>query len=108
RSMAHITGGGFYDNLPRVLPGSVSAHIRFGSWPVAPVFQWLKSQGKLSWPEMLQIFNTGIGFILITKKDAVNDIMDRLSAMDMPGYVIGEIKPRLGDQEQVQVHFPED
>ena len=107
RSMAHITGGGFYDNLPRVLPASVTAHIRFGSWPVQPVFLWLKNQGQLSWPEMLQIFNTGIGYVLVVKRDAVNDVMDRLAAMDMPGYVIGEIKPRVEDQEQVQVHFPE-
>ena len=107
RGMAHITGGGFYDNLPRVLPKTVAAHVNFGSWPVAPVFQWLKKQGELSWPEMLQIFNTGIGFVLIAKKDATNDIMDRLAAMDTPGYVIGEIHPRKDDQEQVQVHFPE-
>ncbi|MHC1700256.1 MAG: phosphoribosylformylglycinamidine cyclo-ligase [Humidesulfovibrio sp.] len=107
KGMAHITGGGFYDNLPRVLPKTVTAHVRFGSWPVAPVFLWLKNQGQLSWPEMLQIFNTGIGYVLIVKKAAVNDVMDRLSAMDTPGYVIGEIKPRLDDQEQVQVHFPE-
>jgi len=107
KGMCHITGGGFYDNLPRVLPSSVSAHVRFGSWPVPPVFNWLKDQGKLSWPEMLQIFNTGIGYALIVKKDAVDDVMDRLQAMDTPAFVIGEIAPRVGDEEQVQVIFPE-
>jgi phosphoribosylformylglycinamidine cyclo-ligase len=105
KGMAHITGGGFYDNLPRVLPKTVTAHVRFGSWPVAPVFQWIKAQGNLSWPEMLQIFNTGIGYVIVVKKNSANDVMDRLSAMDVPGFVIGEIKPRVGDQEQVQVHF---
>jgi phosphoribosylformylglycinamidine cyclo-ligase len=105
RGMAHITGGGFYDNLPRVLPKTVAAHVNFGSWPVAPVFQWLKAEGKLSWPEMLQIFNTGIGYVLIVRKDAAQDVMDRLSAMDVPGFVIGEIRPRVDEQEQVQVHF---
>ncbi len=107
KGMAHITGGGFYDNLPRVLPKTVAAHVRFGSWPVQPVFQWLKDEGGLSWPEMLQIFNTGIGYVLIAKKDTAEDIMNRLTAMDVPGYVIGEIKARVDDQEQVQVHFPE-
>ncbi len=107
KGMCHITGGGFYDNLPRVLPKGVAAHIRFGSWPVGPVFQWLKTQGRLSWPEMLQIFNTGIGYVLVVKKDAVNDVMDRLAAMDTPSYVIGEVNPRVGDEEQVQVIFPE-
>jgi phosphoribosylformylglycinamidine cyclo-ligase len=106
KGMAHITGGGFYDNLPRVLPKGVTAHLRFGSWPVQPVFQWLKSQGNLSWPEMLQIFNTGIGYVLIVQKEAAQDTIDRLAGMDTPAYIIGEIKPRVGDQEQVQVHFP--
>jgi phosphoribosylformylglycinamidine cyclo-ligase len=108
RGMSHITGGGFYDNLPRVLPKTVTAHVNFGSWPVAPVFQWLKDQGRLSWPEMLQVFNTGIGFVLIVRKDAAQDVMDRLSAMDTPGFVIGEVRTRLEDEtEQVQVHFPD-
>jgi phosphoribosylformylglycinamidine cyclo-ligase len=106
KGMAHITGGGFYDNLPRVLPKAVTAHIRFGSWPITPVFLWLKNQGQLSWPEMLQIFNTGIGFVLIAKKDVAQDVMDRLAGMEVPGYVIGEIKSRVDEQEQVQVHFP--
>jgi len=108
KGMAHITGGGFYDNLPRVLPAAVTAHIRFGSWPVAPVFQWLKSQGNLSWPEMLQIFNTGIGYIIIAKKDTAEDVLNRLSAMEVPAFAIGEIKPRVDDQEQVQVLFAEE
>ncbi len=107
RGLAHITGGGFYDNLPRVLPKAVTAHLRFGSWPITPVFLWLKNQGGLSWPEMLQIFNTGIGYVLIAKKDVAEDVMNRLSGMDVQGYVIGEIKTRVEDQEQVQVHFPE-
>jgi phosphoribosylformylglycinamidine cyclo-ligase len=107
KGMAHITGGGFYDNLPRVLPNTVAAHVRFGSWPVQPVFQWLKEQGKLSWPEMLQIFNTGIGYVIVARKDSVDDIMDRLGAMSVPAYVIGEIKARVDNQEQVQVQFPE-
>jgi phosphoribosylformylglycinamidine cyclo-ligase len=105
RGMAHITGGGFYDNLPRVLPKTVAAHVNFGSWPVPPVFQWLKEQGGLSWPEMLQIFNTGIGYALIVRKDAAQDVMDRLSGMDTSGFVLGDIRPRVDDQEQVQVHF---
>ncbi len=108
KGMAHITGGGFYDNLPRVLPSGVTAHIRFGSWPVAPVFQWLKRQGNLSWPEMLQIFNTGIGYVIIARKETAEDVMNRLVAMEVPAFVIGEIKPRVGDQEQVQVSFPEE
>jgi len=56
---------------------------------------------------MLQIFNTGIGYVIIAKKSVAEDVMDRLAGMDVAGYVIGEIKTRVEDQEQVQVHFPE-
>ena len=61
--MVHITGGGFYDNVNRILPRGVAARFRFGSWPVPPVFDWLREQGNLTWPEMLQIFNCGVGFM---------------------------------------------
>ncbi|HIV65060.1 MAG TPA: phosphoribosylformylglycinamidine cyclo-ligase, partial [Candidatus Mailhella excrementigallinarum] len=63
KGMVHVTGGGFYDNIPRVLPQNVCARIDFGVWDMPPVFEWLKEQGRLSWPEMLQIFNCGIGYI---------------------------------------------
>ena len=64
KGMVHITGGGFYDNIPRVLPNSVTADIKFASWDVQPVFHWLREEGGLTWPEMLQIFNCGIGYVL--------------------------------------------
>lgn len=108
KGMVHVTGGGFYDNLPRVLPSTVQANITFGSWDIAPVFQWLKEQGNLSWPEMLQIFNTGIGYVLIVSQDIQEDVMARLEALNQPAWVIGSIERRAGeDAEQVQVVFPD-
>ncbi len=79
KGMVHVTGGGFYDNLPRILPDQVTANIDFGSWEVLPVFNWMKEQGNLSWPEMLQIFNCGIGYIMIVKKDKEEDVINRLN-----------------------------
>ncbi len=103
--MVHVTGGGFYDNLPRVLPNQVTANINFGSWDVLPVFNWMKEQGNLSWPEMLQIFNCGVGYIMIVKKDREEDVLNRLNAMNINSWKIGETIARDGDSEQVNVNF---
>ncbi|SMF16875.1 phosphoribosylformylglycinamidine cyclo-ligase [Desulfovibrio gilichinskyi] len=105
KGMVHVTGGGFYDNLPRILPDQVTANIDFGSWEVLPVFNWMKEQGNLSWPEMLQIFNCGIGYIMIVKKDKEEDVINRLNGMDIKSWKIGEIVAREDDSEQVTVNF---
>ncbi len=105
KGMIHVTGGGFYDNLPRVLPNQVTAEINFGSWDVLPVFNWMKEQGNLSWPEMLQIFNCGVGYIMIVKKDREEDVLNRLRGMNINSWKIGETIARDGDSEQVNVNF---
>ncbi len=105
KGMVHVTGGGFYDNVPRILPKQVTAEINFNSWEVSPVFNWLKEQGELSWPEMLQIFNTGIGYILVVSKDNEEDVLNRLAGMKLNSWKIGEITARDGDSEQVKVNF---
>ncbi|UJX41088.1 phosphoribosylformylglycinamidine cyclo-ligase [Desulfovibrio sp. JY] len=108
KGMAHITGGGFYDNLNRVLPHGVAAHIRFGSWDVPPVFDWLREQGHMGWPEMLQIFNCGIGYMLVVAPEVAPDVMQRLKALHEYARIIGRIEIRGGDEaEQVVVEFPD-
>lgn len=94
KGMAHITGGGFYDNIPRMLPVSVCAEINFGSWQIPPVFSWLKNEGKLSWPEMLQIFNCGIGFVLTVPKEKTEETVNRVQAFNLPCWRIGTITRR--------------
>jgi len=107
KGMVHVTGGGFYDNIPRVLPDDVTAAIEFGSWDMLPIFDWLKNQGGLSWPEMLQIFNCGIGYILILDADSADKAMEILDAReDVDAYRIGEIVERKGAGEQVEISFP--
>ncbi|MCK9239782.1 phosphoribosylformylglycinamidine cyclo-ligase [Desulfocurvus sp.] len=108
RGMCHVTGGGFYDNIPRVLPRGVAAHIDFGAWDIPPVFRWLREAGSMTWPEMLQIFNCGIGYILIVPEDAALDVVSRAEGMQERAWVIGTVE-RMGkdDAEQVVVHFPE-
>lgn len=106
KGMVHVTGGGFYDNIPRALPNSVVAEVRFASWSVPPVFHWLREAGNLSWQEMLQIFNCGIGYILITPSQVAEEIMSRLSAMHEGAWIIGTVERRQDkDQEQVKIIF---
>ncbi|MEF2231568.1 MAG: phosphoribosylformylglycinamidine cyclo-ligase [Pseudodesulfovibrio sp.] len=107
KGMVHVTGGGFYDNIPRVLPETVAASVQFGTWPMLPVFDWVRTQGDLSWPEMLQIFNCGIGYILIVKPEAAEAALDYLDGRDdVDAYRIGEIIQRKPGGEQVEIVFP--
>jgi phosphoribosylformylglycinamidine cyclo-ligase len=92
KGMANITGGGFYENIPRTLSNQVAAHIDFNAWPKTPLFNWLKDTGNLSWPEMLQIFNCGIGYILIVPEKEAGDVVARLAAMHREAWIIGSIK----------------
>lgn len=103
RGIVHITGGGFYDNLPRILPRGVRARVDFKSWPRAPVFQWLKEIGQLSWPEMLQVFNCGLGMVLIVSRDVHEDVLLRLQGLKEQAWVIGEILARKKDQHPVDI-----
>lgn len=106
KGMVHVTGGGFYDNIPRVLPNSVQAKINFGSWEMSAVFNWLKEQGKLTWPEMLQIFNSGIGYVLVVKEENVEDVLSLAKGMGQNAWEIGTIEKReSADSEQVVVTF---
>jgi phosphoribosylformylglycinamidine cyclo-ligase len=105
KGMAHITGGGFYDNIPRILPASVQAVINFESWEIPPVFHWLKQEGGLAWQEMLQIFNCGIGYVLVVPAENAEDIVLRINAMDIPAWLLGNIAQRKDDEEQVQIVF---
>src|SRR5205823_6138577 len=66
RAIAHITGGGMPGNLPRVLPDTVSIEVDWGAWPVPPIFSLLQDLGRLEMPEMLRVFNMGVGLLFIT------------------------------------------
>ncbi len=106
KGMVHITGGGFYDNIPRVLPSQVQANINFGTWDSLPVFDWIKNEGDMTWEEMLQIFNCGVGFVLIVDKESASEILGRFSAMNEKIWQIGTIEKRKSaTSEQVLISF---
>jgi phosphoribosylformylglycinamidine cyclo-ligase len=95
--IAHITGGGFPGNVPRVLPKGVQARIDPALWPRPPIFGWLQKRGGIAEDEMLRVFNCGIGMVLIVPSEEANDILDRIHALGERAYRIGQIEVRSPD-----------
>ena len=92
KGLAHITGGGLTDNLPRVLPPGAAARVRRGSWPVPPVFRWLQGAGDVPEDEMYRTFNMGVGMVVVLPSDALPAAQAALAAAGETGaVVIGEI-----------------
>lgn len=93
-AMAHITGGGLTENLPRVLPENLAAQIDTSSWTLPEVFQWLQKGGNIETLEMYRTFNCGVGFILVIPADKAEQAMSELSASGETVWKIGEIIER--------------
>ncbi len=91
KGMVHITGGGFYENIPRVLPDGCGAMVDTESWPKPPVFALLQHWGNVAWTEMYRTFNMGIGMILVVSPSDVKEIQDDLSARAEAAFVIGQV-----------------
>jgi phosphoribosylformylglycinamidine cyclo-ligase len=90
-AMAHITGGGITDNLPRVLPKGTAAVIEMGSWTVPPVFEHLQKLGNLPQAEMMRTFNMGIGMVLVVPPKKFAKVQGVLDRAGEKGYTIGRI-----------------
>jgi phosphoribosylformylglycinamidine cyclo-ligase len=89
--MAHITGGGLPENLPRSLGKDQSVHLNPGSWSVPPIFSWLAQQGDLSVETLYDTFNMGIGFVLIVPPSVAEEITTFLKKQQINAYDIGEV-----------------
>jgi phosphoribosylformylglycinamidine cyclo-ligase len=100
--MVHNTGGGFYDNIPRVLPNGCRAMIHKNSFLVPPVFPYLAANGGIPDTEMYRTFNMGIGFMVIVEEKDVNDIMLQFSALGETPYLIGEVQTEAEDKARVE------
>ena len=100
--MAHITGGGFAENIPRAMPGGTRAVIERGSWPVPKIFGLIKSGGRVKEAEMLRTFNCGIGFVLIVRKGLAGGVLKRLKSLRVRAYNIGTVGVRGGRQSPVE------
>lgn len=93
-AMAHITGGGLTENLPRVLPEHLAAQINTNSWDLPEVFEWLKTQGNIDSQEMYRTFNCGVGFVLAIPAEYAQQAMNELSTTGEKVWKIGEIIER--------------
>jgi phosphoribosylformylglycinamidine cyclo-ligase len=90
-ALAHITGGGLTDNVPRVLPTGLDAHIKLGSWPILPIFRLLHEKGQIAPDEMLRVFNMGIGMVMIIAPDQVDVVVRHFGHIGQKYYFIGNI-----------------
>jgi phosphoribosylformylglycinamidine cyclo-ligase len=91
RGMAHITGGGFYDNIPRILPADCSVTIERRNWPIPPIFTLIQERGNVPEPEMYRTFNMGIGFVLIVAPEQAPLLAHRLNSVGESAYILGSV-----------------
>ena len=98
-ALAHITGGGLTENLPRVLPTGTSAAIDLTAWEFPEIFRWLQENGKVSLPDMLTTFNCGIGMIVCVAAEDQQATLETLSRLGETAFVIGELVASEGKPE---------
>jgi phosphoribosylformylglycinamidine cyclo-ligase len=91
KGMAHITGGGFIENVPRMLPEGLGADIREGQWPILPIFQMLEARGKLERLDMYNIFNMGIGMMIVVDKNTAPSLIAHFNEQGEQAYDLGVV-----------------
>lgn len=102
KAMAHITGGGMVENIPRVLPKGCEVVIKRGTWEIPAVFDVIRQRGRIREQEMLRVFNNGIGMILIVSEESVDGLVEELSKVGEKAFVIGEVR---ATEDQPRVVF---
>jgi phosphoribosylformylglycinamidine cyclo-ligase len=102
KALSHITGGGLSENLPRVLPPTVSATIDLTSWQAPAVFGWLAKAGRLSDAEMLRTFNCGIGMVAVVAKDGADALVRLMQEWGESPVIIGEVTPPGGEKSSAK------
>jgi phosphoribosylformylglycinamidine cyclo-ligase len=91
KGLAHITGGGLTDNIPRILPEGTSVRINKGSWPVLPIYELMRSIGNVSDSEMYRTFNMGVGMVIVCSTDNRDTIKSHFESSGERCYEIGEV-----------------
>ena len=103
KGMAHITGGGLLENVPRVLPESTVAELEKAAWPRPKLFDWMQAEGNVAENEMHRVFNCGIGLVIVVTAADADAAMAELKAQGETVYRIGKIRARQGDEAQTLV-----
>jgi phosphoribosylformylglycinamidine cyclo-ligase len=96
KGLAHITGGGFIDNIPRVLPRNCDVVARKGTWEMPPIFQIIRAKGGVEEAELYQVFNMGIGMVAVVAGDRADAVLRFLRAQKQTAWPIGEVVPGTG------------
>ncbi len=97
KGIAHITGGGITDNVPRILPAELHAEIETNSWQPGPVFDWLAVTGRIVPEEMRRTFNCGVGMVIVVGEHDVDTAIDTLQAAGETAWDIGSIVAGTGE-----------
>jgi len=97
RAIAHITGGGFVDNIPRTLPSSCDVVIRKGSWDMLPIFQLIRDRGQVDEAELYQVFNMGIGMTLTVAPESVDAVLAAIAKAKHQAWLVGEVVKGTGE-----------
>jgi phosphoribosylformylglycinamidine cyclo-ligase len=100
--IAHITGGGLIDNVPRMLPKPCKAIINGKGWSIPPIFSYLQKAGQISDREMLRTFNNGLGLVIVVSEEESSEVLLRLKAMGETAYHIGSVESRDDSEEAIQ------
>ena len=103
KGLAHITGGGLVDNVPRILPERLAARIERAAWPMPPLFQWLKERGNVADAELYRVFNCGIGMVVVVRASDAGRALKALKAAGETAWPIGRIERRRGNAPQVAI-----
>ena len=103
KGMAHITGGGLLENVPRVLPENTVAELEKAAWPRPKLFDWMQAEGNVAENEMHRVFNCGIGLVVVVAAADAEAAMAELKAQGEAVYRIGKIRARQGDEAQTLV-----
>ena len=103
KGLAHITGGGLTENIPRVLPESTCARIEKSRWPAPAIFHWLQKHGHIADDEMHRTFNCGIGMVMVVAREQVADTIDALASQSVEAFEIGSIAERAAGEPQTVV-----
>ncbi|MFC4270240.1 phosphoribosylformylglycinamidine cyclo-ligase [Sneathiella chungangensis] len=103
-ALSHITGGGLYENIPRVLPKHLAARLDAKSWPLPPLFRWLAELGNIEAKELATTFNCGLGMVVVVPAEKAEAATKMLTAAGETVYRIGELVAREGDAAQVIIN----
>ncbi|MFA4916476.1 MAG: phosphoribosylformylglycinamidine cyclo-ligase [Syntrophales bacterium] len=101
KGIVHITGGGFIDNIPRIIPDPCCAMVTKGSWDIPPIFKIIQKMGNISDLEMFRVFNMGIGMMIVVPEKELPDVLERLEQLGEQAYPIAVIEKRTDDQPNV-------